>query len=61
MAQLQYLEKTHIQGMVIQMVNKLLMEKQIADILKILKNRTNVHNPYRDIIYLMYILKTLEL
>ena len=37
------------------------MEKQIADIFKILKDRTNVHNPYRDIIYLMYILKTLEL
>ena len=45
----------------IQRVNKLLMEKQIADIFKILKDRTNVHNPYRDIIYLMYILKTLEL
>ena len=33
------------------------MEKQIADIFKILKDRTNIHNPYKDIIYLMCILK----
>ena len=46
--------------MAIQRVNKLLMEKQIADIFKILKDRTNVHSPYRGIISLRYILKTLE-